>query len=101
LKSRKHHYVCVGNFTYLGDLILTLYIIALIHYVYSLWLYYCFLNTQLLDSVIKDEEKRLEDTAVIQRVLEHDYFLTSLFACSIEIVLKSYDSQKYVNFMAT
>lgn len=43
---------------------------------------------------MRDEEKKLGDRGILKKMLEHDYFITSLFACSIEIVLKSYDSQK-------
>ena len=44
---------------------------------------------------MRDEEKRLGNCAILKKMLEHDFFITSLFACSVEIVLKSYDSQKY------
>ena len=43
---------------------------------------------------MRDEEKRLGDQSLLKKMLEHDFFITSLFACSVEIVLKSYDSQK-------
>ena len=43
---------------------------------------------------MRDEEKRLGDHTILQKMLEHDFFITSLFACSVEIVLKSYDSQR-------
>ncbi|XP_071959151.1 retinoblastoma-like protein 1 isoform X2 [Antedon mediterranea] len=49
---------------------------------------------KVMESIMTEEKKRLQGKKNLGSLLEHDIFHTSLFACCLEIVIFSYNSQR-------